>query len=216
MSYGMYLITAAGAEVPFPVLPETLKVSSPGKDETVDVLGLGEVLLLRPKGLRTLAWDGLFPVRAIPAVTGKLTAPMELVRTIQAARESRQALRLLLLGTDLDVNMAVGVTSFDYEERGGEPGDLYYSIELTEWKPHGARRLVLSPDGESAVDTPPGRTGAPETPKRYTVAAGDCLWTIAKRFYGDGSQWGRLYEANRGVLGPDPGLIYPGQVIEIP
>jgi len=28
--------------------------------------------------------------------------------------------------------------------------------------------------------------------------------------------WRPLYEANRGVIGPDPNLIRPGQVLNIP
>lgn len=34
----------------------------------------------------------------------------------------------------------------------------------------------------------------------YTVAKGDCLWNIAKRFYGNGARYMEIYNANAGVI----------------
>lgn len=50
----------------------------------------------------------------------------------------------------------------------------------------------------------------------YIVKKGDCLWNIAKKFYGNGAQYTKIYNANRGVIGGNPNLIYPGQVLTIP
>lgn len=41
------------------------------------------------------------------------------------------------------------------------------------------------------------------------------MQSIAKRLYGDGSKWRRIYDANRDVI-DDPDLIYPGQRLKIP
>lgn len=49
----------------------------------------------------------------------------------------------------------------------------------------------------------------------YTVVKGDCLWNIAKRFYGDGTKYTVIYNANKGII-KNPSLIYPGQVLKIP
>lgn len=54
----------------------------------------------------------------------------------------------------------------------------------------------------------PGRT--------YTVLGGDTLWSIAQKFYNDGNQWGKIYDANKQVIGPDSGNIRPGMVLTIP
>lgn len=54
---------------------------------------------------------------------------------------------------------------------------------------------------------------APPAPRTYTVVAGDTLWAIAERFYGDGNQYQRIADAS-GV--PNPDLIHPGQVLTIP
>ncbi|HZE87384.1 MAG TPA: LysM peptidoglycan-binding domain-containing protein [Methylomirabilota bacterium] len=47
----------------------------------------------------------------------------------------------------------------------------------------------------------------------YTVAAGDTLWDIAVRAYGDGYQWVKIAQANNLT---DPGLIHSGNVLKIP
>ena len=48
---------------------------------------------------------------------------------------------------------------------------------------------------------------------RYTVRKGDTLSMIARCF--DLNGYRTLYEDNVSVLGPNPNLIYPGQVITI-
>ena len=48
------------------------------------------------------------------------------------------------------------------------------------------------------------------------VEAGDTLSGIAADELGDGDLWPILYEANRDVIGSNPDLIHPGQVIEVP
>lgn len=56
---------------------------------------------------------------------------------------------------------------------------------------------------------------ADEAKRTYTVKKGDCLWKIAKQYYGDGAQWGKIYDANTNQIA-NPDLIYVGQVFVIP
>lgn len=51
---------------------------------------------------------------------------------------------------------------------------------------------------------------------KYTVQAGDTLWDIAQRAYGDPEDWDTIYAANKQVIGNNPNLIKPGQVLQIP
>ena len=56
----------------------------------------------------------------------------------------------------------------------------------------------------------------------YTVVSGDCLSTIALRFYGDEGAWNEIWAANAnrvmadGIRFGDPNLIYPGWVLVLP
>lgn len=49
----------------------------------------------------------------------------------------------------------------------------------------------------------------------YTVQKGDNLSKISKEFYGKGSRYREIFEANKPMLS-DPDRIYPGQVLRIP
>jgi nucleoid-associated protein YgaU len=49
----------------------------------------------------------------------------------------------------------------------------------------------------------------------YVIKSGDTLSAIAKKYYGNGSLYPRIFEANREVI-KNPDLIYPGQKIRIP
>ena len=49
----------------------------------------------------------------------------------------------------------------------------------------------------------------------HTVARGDTLSAIAKKYYGNANQYPAIFEANKPMLS-HPDKIYPGQVLRIP
>lgn len=49
----------------------------------------------------------------------------------------------------------------------------------------------------------------------YVVKEGDTLSHIALKFYGDGNDYMKIYNANRDKLS-DPDEIKPGQILRIP
>lgn len=62
---------------------------------------------------------------------------------------------------------------------------------------------------------PAPKPSKPAPRRTYTVVRGDCLWKIAQRFYGRGTLWPRIYDANRSKI-KNPHWIYPGQKFVIP
>ena len=70
----------------------------------------------------------------------------------------------------------------------------------------------------AAPDAAEPATAAGATTATYVVQPGDTLSKIASRFYGNASasSWQRIYEANRDVIGDDPGRLKVGASLEIP
>ena len=68
-----------------------------------------------------------------------------------------------------------------------------------------------------------GTTASPTPAATIVVAPGDTLWSIAARHLPAGATdaqiaavWPRWYEANSPVIGADPDVIRPGQVLTVP
>ncbi|UWQ20508.1 LysM peptidoglycan-binding domain-containing protein [Jannaschia sp. W003] len=51
--------------------------------------------------------------------------------------------------------------------------------------------------------------------RAITVQPGYTLWALSEGYFGEGTQYVQIYEANRGLI-RDPDLIYPGQVFALP
>lgn len=206
-----------------PVLPEKINVQSDGNNKTDNVLQLGEINQLQNIKLLKTGWESLFPTRYAPyAAVATPLAPIEYIRAIQAWRAALVPVRLLITGTELDINQQMAVESLEYEERGGEPGDLYYTIELKQYVDYTPRRISMQDNGKAVVLLPE-REGAIVKPSTYTVQAGDTLWMIAQKYYGDGSRYAEIYAANKSVMdtrnqtsGNPRYTLYTGQVLTLP
>ncbi len=68
---------------------------------------------------------------------------------------------------------------------------------------------------EPSVPEEPVAPAVPSGSTEYTVVAGDSLWKIAQKYYGTGTKWGVIYEANKATV-KDASAIWVGQKLTIP
>jgi nucleoid-associated protein YgaU len=78
---------------------------------------------------------------------------------------------------------------------------------------------VASPSAIVAVA--PTQAAAPSATaeaggETYEVQSGDTLATISQQFYGDPTQWRRIYDANKDAIGADPDKLKLGTKLTIP
>ena len=208
-----YLTAPDGGRIHFPVNPEKIICNTGNRILTFDVISLGDISLPRGRVPTRFTFEGFFPGEArknSPNVKS-WRPPKELAGILSLWRNEGTKLRLLVTETPINHDVYFdGDGSFQHEWRGGH-GDCWYSMRFVE-----ARELVIRAEGEevtvaSAQQTRP----APPTPKTYTVKSGDTLWAIAKQVLGDGGRWREIYNNNVDVIGKDPNLIRPGQVLRI-
>jgi nucleoid-associated protein YgaU len=55
-----------------------------------------------------------------------------------------------------------------------------------------------------------------DSSKSYRVRASDTLMGIARRLYGDGQAWQKIYDVNRDAIGPNPARLTVGMVLRLP
>ncbi len=118
-------------------------------------------------------------------------------------------------------NMKVTLEDYKITEDAEQGFDLSVQITLKQWRDYGTKTVNIKlEESKPKANVEPQRettnSPAPSSAQNYTVVKGDCLWNIAKKFYGNGSKYTVIYDANRGVIGGNPNLIYPGQVLTIP
>jgi hypothetical protein len=104
------------------------------------------------------------------------------------------------------------------------PAVTSFASGSSEIDPHWQPRAPAAEPG--LLGTGPQRaTGQPASPHRgeVVVKRGDSLWSIAARQLGPlasdvdiAHHWPKWYSANREVIGDDPALIVPGQVLRPP
>ena len=69
-----------------------------------------------------------------------------------------------------------------------------------------------APAAHQAVRAAAARSVVAHSVPVYTVRSGDTLSSIGARF---GIPWEALYAANRSAVGPNPNLIFPGEVLSL-
>lgn len=208
--YITFLEEAAGRELMLPVTPAGYEWAHEAAIETVRVDQLGDLNFFggRRMGSTTLR-DCILPAHAYPFLTpGAGTDPWAYLEQLERWVDAGTVLRWMVSGTP--VNAAVLLEGVTYREQDGT-NDLYADITIRQYRrpetpvlpAQGSASDVLSRD--SSTGTATGKT--------YQVQAGDTMWAIARRYYGNGSLCWRLAAANDV---PNADLIYPGQVFTIP
>lgn len=75
---------------------------------------------------------------------------------------------------------------------------------------------AVSMKHKKAVKTSTKAKASSRSSKTYTVKSGDSLFSIAQHFYGNGNDYMKIYNANKGKIGSNPSLIHAGTVLTIP
>lgn len=195
-----------------PVPPPEYEYIESNQNETVNILGLGDIIQITGEGLAEIEISSHFPAHRVPYAQYYLGDPYEAVRTIERWKRTKRPIRLII--TETPVNLACTIETFTWGERGGSR-DVNYSLKLREYRFIQVQQITPTPAQTAGLKTASTRSDTREQPKTYTVKAGDSLYLIAKKVLGDGSKWQAIYAKNKSTIGPNPNLIKPGQVLTL-
>ena len=208
-----------GNYVTIPVTPEVISYNNgEALFNSVNIANMGSLDFFAGVALDSVAWSSFFPKRYDPSYckVTNLAKPSEYQASINSWKNTGARLQLII--PTLGINKSVKVKAFQHDYKGFE-GDIYYSITLVEDKqirPVKVTQVLpkIPPRKKKVPENRPAPPAPPAPPVvTYTVVRGDCLSLIGKRL---GKDWRAIYERNKAVIGPNPNLIYPGQVYVIP
>jgi LysM repeat protein len=210
----IWLSNGVSDKIQIPVNPETVESSYSRNFEDITLASGDEKTVIGGKNLKEYPISSFFP-KTRPHFVNPNTFkdPFEYIKKIEKWMDQEKVLQFTV--TTTNINKKVTIRSFDWKEVGGAVGDIEYSLELKEYEP-----ISYSTIKVTSPANPPKPVKRPPTPKQkpksYTVKSGDCLWNIAKKYYGSGSKWRDIYNKNKSTIGKNPNLIYPGQRLVIP
>lgn len=191
-------------KIQLPVKPSEYNISVAHRNTVVNVLRVGDVNLMGKTGLREISLSSFFPAKDYNfSNNSDRKEPLAYVEMIEKWRKSTRPVRVIITGV---LNMEATIESFSYGEKDATR-DTYYTMALKEYK--------NLKGGTSKGSTRSTKASTSSSGKSYTVKSGDSLWKIAKQMYGDGSQYMKIYNANKDKI-KNPNVINVGMVLVIP
>ncbi len=207
-----------------PVAPSKLQLKIGNKNKTMTLINEGEVNILKQAGLTEISFDLLLPNVKYPFATYKsgFESASYFLGEIEKLKTDKKPFQFIVTrlfpnGKMLfDTNMKVSLESYEIKEDAGQGFDVVVSVKLKQYRDFGTKICKVTSTTVSMETTRSTETSpAPSTNETYTVKKGDCLWNIAKKYYGNGSKYTLIADANKGKI-KNANLIYPGQVLTIP
>lgn len=212
-----------------PVTPSKLQLKIDNANKTLTLMDEGEINILKKAGLTEVEFTCGIPQVKYPFAVykdGFKTADYYL-NFLEDLKNSMKPFQFIVCrslpgnGKLFGTNLKVTLEEYKLTEDAKNGFDVEVTVKLKQWRDYGTKtvNVILTQAGPMATVEPQrgdDTSPAPSQAATYTVVKGDCLWNIAKKFYGSGSKYTVIYDANRVIIGGNPNRIYPGQVLSIP
>ncbi len=234
MSYEFYI-----NDVRLPITPEGLTVSIKNQNKTVNLTDSTQFNITKLPGLSEISFDCLLPNIKYPFayyendIFRKASYYLGLFEKLKINKTGFM-FRVVRGETADGSEMNVTIEDYRIKERAENGGDFEVSVKLLQYTPK-TTDIISFPNETTAVADSESKQAVVETKRPvdkmpedidYTIASGDTLWGLAKRYLGDGSRWTEIYSANAEVIelaarnagrgsSSNGSLIFPGTDIRI-
>lgn len=217
MRYEIWLSHNAGFQkIQLPVLPEKFTTKSGSNNDSIDLAGLGEIVIMQNRPALQFSFSSFFPANRFPGMKVQYSVPpITLIKIIEQWKNSDKPIRLI--ATACGLNIYCTIEDFTYYEEGGDPGTYHYSLSLKEYREVSSRQVNFFYGNLTAyVLDIPIRVNNMIRSSQYIVQPGDSLFTISRRLYESPSRYIDIFNANQFSIGANMNLIRPGMILNIP
>ena len=223
MAYDFYL-----GNVLLPIPPSKLELKISNNNKTYNLINYSQINVLKNPGLSSLEFEVVLPNTKYPFAMYKnnFQNAKYYLGVLENLKVNRSAFQFIVVrkfpnGKDIfNTNIKVALEEYTITDTTEEGFDTKVKIKLKQYKEYSTKKVQVTikqyrPPAVTRTVTTNNTAVAKPSGQNYTVKRGDCLWNIAKRFYGNGAKYTTIYNANRSKI-RNPNLIYPGQVLWIP
>lgn len=235
-NYGYNFYFKDGSDVlTFPITPAELSINVGSKNKVVTLISEGDINILKSPSLIEVEFEARFPMRKYP-YSREVSNFQTYFDKFEELKEDKKSFRFIVARTTpngkrtWDTNLLMALEEFEIKENANEGDDVLIKFKLKQYKEYGVKKLKVAnskPDTTSTSNNARGNDNRSSTSQTYTVKSGDCLWNIAKKFYGNGADWKKIYNANKSAIEADAKKhgrgsssnghwIYPGLKLTIP
>ncbi len=222
MAYDFYM-----GKTLLPVAPSKLQLKIGNANKTYTLINDGEINVLKTPGLTEIDFEVLLPFAEYNFARYKDGfKPAEyFLKKFEEMKTGREPFQFIVTrwlpnGTQIyGTNMKVSLEDYSIKDDFSNGFDTMVSVSLKQYRDYGTKVCNIAFSGtKPTVAVQSQRALSDNVPSggAYTVQPGDCLWKIAATHLGSGSKWSEIYNANKDVVGGNPNLIYPGQILTIP
>lgn len=181
-------------KIRFPVVPPSIGVNRSNNIDTQAVIKLGEVPIFNGTSLKTIEFTSFFPNQEYSFCDyTSFMKPYEFSEKIQKWMYEGNPLRIIV--TDSPTNMQCLIQQFDTVEQDGTR-DLYFTLNLLEYRSIEVPTLSDNNSSDNIARPSETNTNANTQQRTHKVKKGDCLWDIAQKYYGKGSEYHKIKNAN--------------------
>lgn len=229
-SYAVWF-TYKGEEHRLPVNPEEIKEASVMAIEKYDVLKLGQIAVPCSMKLREFSFEAEFPKEANHYVEepDNFMAPDAWIQLFISWRDNKDPVLFtytygpnyvskgeITIDDAKNASTYVLIEELTITEKAGEEGDKYITFKLLEYREFSKKTVYVVEDEIIPFSIQPTTEETNHKSSGYHVVdSGDTLWSIAKKYYGDGSKYNIIYNANKDKI-KNPALIKVGWKLRIP
>ena len=193
----------------FPITPGELNIKSGSNNEVVNLINEGDINILKSPSLTEVEFEARFPMRQYP-YGRKFSKFKTYFDVFKELKEDKEAFRFIVARTKpngttrtWDTNLLVSLEDLELTENVDNGDDVIVFFKLKQYKDYGVVKLKKKKVSSTSKKVKPvtkKRTTKKVKTEKYTVKSGDCLWNIAKKFYGNGAKWKRIYKANKSII----------------
>ena len=215
MSYGYnFYFSDDGDVLTFPITPGELKITIGSNNKVVTLINEGDINILKSPTLAEVEFEARFPMRKYPYSRTPYSFQAYFDK-FKELKENKKPFRFIVTRTTpggkrlWDTNLLMALEKMELSESADEGDDVLIYFKLRQYKEYGVKTIQIKEKSSNTTSTANNnRTSKSETSNKnknqsYTVKSGDCLLNISKKFYGTGSLWKNIYDANKSAIEQD-------------